>query len=303
MESTNLKLKYLKYHEEGLSEAEIIKRIKDKINIIINFGQTPHKLFDSNHPKRESVRRTKFFEDSSSGFERDRDQQFIKKAEKEKIDVIGSFKKGVKYFYQNPYSICILNGNKEIEIQQIQNVTDFNYLKDLKKKKSLKIRLKPSEKLSVAKCTIYNSDMNNNSVPITIPLNKEKYFCLELQNAKYTVSCRHLDKSIKFYYNDKTKDILLQSFVSCIAKTADDKKLFTGHINGKIYCWDINYDNKDNISIELEEEFLAHDECVNCIVINEELNIIMSGSDVICFVLFILIIYNLFRTVLFSLEI
>ena len=265
MESTNLKQKIQKYMDKGMSEEDIIEKIKLKAQEIINFGQTPHKLLDNFHPKREPQKKTRLIEENLTNSD--------PQNKKEKDDVIGTFKKGVKYCFQNPISICILNGNKEIEI----------YNKDPKKKKVVKIILKPCEKLNMVKCLIYKNDVNNRN-PTNIPLNHEKYFCLDLQNSKYIVSCRHLDKSIKFYYNDKIKDILLQSFVSCIAKTPDDRRLFTGHINGKICCWNIVYENNnDNISINLIEEFLAHEECVNCIVIQKELNIIISAGDVILY--------------------
>ena len=55
----NLSKKIEIYLTRDYDADTIIKKIKNKINTILNFGQTPHKLFEEKHPKKNYSQKLK----------------------------------------------------------------------------------------------------------------------------------------------------------------------------------------------------------------------------------------------------
>ena len=53
-QKNNLYGKLIKLINKHMKEEEIIKKIQNKIDLIISFGQTPYQLFNEKHPKREN---------------------------------------------------------------------------------------------------------------------------------------------------------------------------------------------------------------------------------------------------------
>ena len=50
-QNLNMFEKMEKLIKKGKEKSAIINKILSKINLIISFGQTPHQVFDDNHPK------------------------------------------------------------------------------------------------------------------------------------------------------------------------------------------------------------------------------------------------------------
>lgn len=225
-----------------------IKNIKD---IIINFGQTPHKLFEEKHPKKQNQSSNK--EELLS---------VIEILSKKKTSNIFFFQKGVKYFNFSKNYYYIITTFKEVDI------FDKNF------KKKSKVRLKVQEKLSVLRKKILNTNSK-------IHINKEKFRIIELKDCKYFVSCGHLDQSIKIYTNENIHDYQLNSIVTSLLKTNDETILYTGHINGKLSIWSLIFQQNSTLSLSLKKEFVNHDDAINCILHYERLGLLVTGSDVV----------------------
>lgn len=58
----------------------------------------------------------------------------------------------------------------------------------------------------------------------------------------------------------------------------DYSTLYTGHNDGRITCWNLQY-SKYDLEIKQTKTILAHEDCVNCIVICQKLNILLTGSE------------------------
>jgi len=275
LKETNLKFKLEKYNMKELSDSEIIDKIKNKIQLILNFGQTPHLLFENKHPVKDTPSQTSI----DTSFKDD----FMKLSEqlhKTPFEEMGSFKRGIRYFNTTNDYLYVLNGNKEIEVIGIDSK---------QKKKPQKLRIKTCEKFTLLKSSVFRNFISTNkeNQTFSLPIYREKYMVIELKNTKYFCTCRHLDKSIKFYFNEKVKEILLPSMVTCLEKfeKSGNDILFTGHLNGKIYCWDLVYsydknNNPEDIDISLRDDILTHVERVTTIVIHNILKLFISGSEV-----------------------
>ena len=116
-------------------------------------------------------------------------------------------------------------------------------------------------------------------------------FCFS--NMIYFFIGRNIDNTIKIYEIeiDKGKkgqlkyNIQTDSFVSCIHKK-DKNIFFTGHKNGKLYEWKINYNqDKSKVinsikNIEIKRDLIAHkDSMICCITFIEKHNIIITSSN------------------------
>ena len=246
----NLSNKLKNYNDNKVSYDIIKKKIKNKIDSILNLGQTPHKLFDEKHPRKIFMKIIR--------------EELMPNVEilMKKINVnLLSFTKGIKYFNFTKNFQFFLTSHKEIVI----------FDKILKKKS--KVRLKMHEKMNVIKKKILNTNYK-------IYLNKEKYRIIELKDSKIFISCGHMDQSIKVYYNEKIVDYHFKSLVTCLLKNTEETILYTGHINGKLSIWNMTFSPNNEMSLTLINEFITHEEAITSIYNYERLGLILSGSDV-----------------------
>ena len=141
---------------------------------------------------------------------------------------------------------------------------------------------KRSESKSKEYISYYNYRVSPKYSMFEICLDKRLYFFVG----------RNIDNTIKIYEIILNKDkegklkysIPIDIFVSCIYKK-DKYKFFTGHKNGKIYEWQINYEGntkKDEkiIKIEIARDLMAHkDSMVCCINYIEKHNLLLTSSN------------------------
>jgi hypothetical protein len=243
--------------EKKYNGEELVSKIRNKIHYILNFGQTPHKLFEDKHPKKHlDVTKIK-----SDEFMELRDLLY----QKQKIE-IEKIKKGVRFFNFSQSYFYVLNGENEIEV----------FEKQFFKRKN-KIRLKHYLNLNHTHMNVYKQMKEKCLVNIY----KSKYAVIDLQDCKFFISCRHLDLSFKIYSGENLlKEVLCQSFITCLEKSKNDTKLYIGQANGMIIVWNMFFDLKTpNIKLQILKKFIAHELSVNCILINEKLNILISGGD------------------------
>jgi hypothetical protein len=180
----NLEKKVEKYRKK-YNQNEVIEKIRDQVNKILNFGQTPHVLFRHKHAKKMGTTKELINDD----FINISDLLFSR----QKLE-LKKFNKGVYYFNYSKSYLYVLNGEKEIEIFDKQFF-----------KRKTQIRLK--------------SYLNFNSFTfrsdVTLPIYKYKYLFVELFDAKYFIVCRYLDQTIKIYGGDSVlAEIICENVLS-----------------------------------------------------------------------------------------
>jgi len=250
-QENNLQKKLEKYQKNKIKEVEIIKKIRNKVDIIINFGQTPYKLLEEKQTKRIQELKVDNIEEDLKII-----SDYVRY--KKNIEL-----KNIRYFSYSKSFFYFLNDEREIEIYD-----------RVKFSKHTKIRMKHF---------LYLNTITNTNFPIY----RLKYAITELNDCKYFISCRHLDGSFKIYHEDgEIKEILTDSFICSILKNSDENMLYTGHNNGKLLMWIIQFTpskkNKYNInSIQIMpfKSLISHEGAVTSIYLNEKLNIIATGGE------------------------
>ncbi len=107
-----------------------------------------------------------------------------------------------------------------------------------------------------------------------------------LPDSKLLVSCGHWDNSFKITHVDSGK--MVQSIshhrevVTCVAVAADFGKywIVSGSKDCIVCVWMVHPDREiEPVTVSPESVLYGHDDSVNCVAINAELDIVVSGSD------------------------
>jgi hypothetical protein len=173
----NLSQKYQKYKQKyGYDKA--FEKIRDKINTVLNFGQTPHPLFRSRHSKKITTQGKLFVRDDISKL-----SDFLAINKKYK------FPAGIIYFNYSSSYLYLLNRDKEIEVVDKQSF-----------KRKFKITPKTTLEFNMI-------DMNEG-----ISVYKYKYLLTDLLDAKFFIIGRYLDHTLKIYEGETlVKEILCEN--------------------------------------------------------------------------------------------
>ncbi len=106
-----------------------------------------------------------------------------------------------------------------------------------------------------------------------------------LPEGRYLFSCGHWDWSVRVTSVDTGRLVqtLVQhnDVVTCLALTKDfgQRWLVTGSRDCTLIVWDISLDRSLGIVITPIRSIYGHDDTINCVAINPELDMVLSGSD------------------------
>jgi len=273
-EMIDLAHKIENFQHDGLSLNEIKEKIARKSNKIISFGQTPFKLFEDKHPQWT---KEKTVEKSS------------KSDKKDKIDNNNNFCINFNYkiinfgFIKN--SINNISSSHFYVLQKI-NINNFElkfYDLALKEEKDknfpssilIQKKIKLFSKLKIFENNfLYSYKYNPNQIMINYEL--LLFIFVHLTDNSFTI----------FNIKGQSKSYLTGSLITCIIKSKGYNFL-TGHINGKINEWSINfkreegtnYINLNDVIIGNKREYIAHKNSVNLIHYSILLDLIISSGD------------------------
>ena len=254
-EMIDLKQKIDSFQAKGLSLNEIKEKIARKSNKIISFGQTPFKLLEDKHPEWS----------------------------KEKITEKRS--KNINSFIKFNYQIIHFGFSKNycFVLNRI-NINNFElsfYDLGLKEVKDKIPTISIPKKIKLfSKLYIFDSDFlysyKYNPKYIMINYDLLIFIFVHLTDNSFTI----------FNQKGYKKSYLTGSLITCIINGPQNNFL-TGHINGKINEWKINYKkeegtnniNLDEIKIENKREYIAHKNSVNGIYYSDLLDLIISSGD------------------------
>ena len=253
----NLKKLMIEGQKKNKTERELYDDIKMTINISINFGQCPYQLLNDVHPYKNKVANNSdnnsIYSMHSSNYNSLTEgsissrltSAYTNKQYKEnqnntiinkKIDDIYKIKGSGDIIYfgkssNNNYLYCLLN-NRVFEI----------YKFDEKKKVFSLV------KQIILKCQFLFLKKSKNKNLIFRP----KYIFCEFNENSF-ICCRTLDKTL-IYYNyieEIEASFVLKAYTTCIINISNTNEFITGHDNGRICKWKIDYSQKEK-KVELE---------------------------------------------------
>ena len=265
----NIKKIYSEAQKSNKSKKQIYDDIKTNINISISFGQCPYQLLNEVHPcKKKSL----ILSDSCSNITTKTDISIFNDNNKyykeynnifinKKVEDIYKIKGSGEILYfgkssKNNYLYCLLS-NKVFEIYKYNNKTNtFVILKSI-----------------IPKSQFLFLKRNKNNYLIF----RAKYIFCEFDENTY-ICCRTLDKTLKYYNysEDVEASFLLKSYATCILNI-NNNQFITGHDNGHICKWGMNYSSKDKkVELELLMLIKSNNKSITCLTYNEKLNIIIT---------------------------
>ena len=287
----NHKKVILEAQKQNKSNKELYDDIKMTINIAINFGQCPYQLLNEPHTSKhkyfnfsdncstysthyndnlifgESNINSRYNSVFSNKSIKEKENQIIFMMNK-KIDDIYKIKGNGEIIYfskssNNNYLYALLN-NRIFEI----------YKYDIKK------NVFTSIKQIIAKCKFLFLKKSKKYNLIFKP----KYLFCEI-NENIFIFCRTLDKTLIYYnYNEGIEtSFVLKSYTTSILNinnsnnNTNNNEFITGHDNGRICKWKINFIEKvKKVELELLEIIKSNKNSITCLLYNEKLNIIIS---------------------------
>ena len=198
---------------------------------------------------------------SYSSINYNRNNSLIQNYENIKEIVIKKEKGELLYFfysYNSNYLYCLLSNN-DLDIYKLDNknkINEYNLVKVITPKGQF-LPYKNKEKRN-----------------LTL---KPKYKFCELSSNSF-IFCQNLDKTIKYINDDNEFSILLKSYTTSIKRINNDE-FITGHDNGKICKWKIDYSKKDNkIELNLILTIKSNKGPITSLIFNEKYNIIISAD-------------------------
>ena len=270
----------------------LANKILLRIDLINNFGVTPHKVLDSTIKLKTLTRYNYspnvFFEIIDK--KKDINNSFIYfiKYNNEKIIILFNFKN--KKESKKAKKVFIWNPNILIKDNKFENLDKISYPCG---------NIKQLEKISVPIKNINNiNDINNknnnidNKNPINIiPIFKPCYSMstFTLNSKLFIVTCRYLGNIFKVQKNnEKYLDVLCEDFVTCVLckqdpnPKIDDIFIFTGLRNGKLIEWFVKEKKNENIPNEItikeKRSNYFHKSEITCIELYENQGIIITGG-------------------------
>ena len=265
----NIKKIYSDAQKSNKSKKQIYEDIKTNINIALNFGQCPYQLLNEVHP---SKKKSLILSDSCSNITTKTDisifndnNKYIKEYNNifinKKVEDIYKIKGNGEILHfgkssKNNYLYCLLS-NRVFEIYKYNN------------KKNSFVLLKSI----IPKSQFLFLKRNKNKYLIF----RAKYIFCEFDENAY-ICCRTLDKTLKYYNysEDVEASFLLKAYATCIINISNNQ-FITGHDNGHICKWGINYSSKDKkVELELLMLIKSNKKSITCLTYNGKLNIIIT---------------------------
>lgn len=300
-QKTDLHNKLLNLQKKLKNQEDIIKKLENKIDLIISFGQTPYQIFSEKHPKNGNI------EEEDENFESKLDNVIWKK------DFLEYKTKIQPLFFELNISlglIFLIDINRNLEIvktnifkngEEKSNyslnhfiITQLNHIKFFDK---IKINDNPNCLYYIMKHkysfstfdqkinndyddsdyeSYYHSYINNISIKSDKKgklANKDEYFKL--------ITCRYVDNSFKIHRIGKNKienmSIFCEDFVSSCC-TLDHNKILVGLKNGKLIQWSIENEMNEKF-IEFHRQIQAHSKSITLIEKNSRLGIIITAGE------------------------
>ena len=283
--------KYIeKYNNQKLDLKSLANKILIRIDLINNFGVTPHKILDRSVKLKTSTRVNNCSNIYSETKENDYYNfiYFINNNIEKKIIILFNIKnkneskKIKKVFLYNPIQNILLANQLD---NLNKNSYPCGYIKQLEKI-DISERDKKKDNNNINDKIITEHKKTKSTIPIFKPCYSMSSFTIE--NTLYIVTCRYLGNFFKVQKNNERYiDVLCEDFVNCLIcrqysiSALDDIFIYTGLRNGKLIEWQIKKikDNDINrVSIKEKRSNYFHKGEITCLEFYDNQNIIITGG-------------------------
>ena len=315
-QKTELNKKLTKLQNKYKNPDQIRKKIENKIDLIISFGQTPYQIFNEKHPKNENKipKQIQIENEEEDDFESNLGKFMWYRNIKGQTQTLPLYfeinislgkvflidiNRKLEIIESNYYNDSVNNkGNfsfTKIGILQLSHIKFFEKIKINENSKNLFYIIKQKYSFSsfnkqnclnnnenddndyISYYNSYINELNNENSKKGKTSNKEEYFRF--------ISCRYIDNSFKIHEiaKDKQKNIsiICEDFVTSCC-TLNYNKFLIGLKNGKLIQWSIENElNSENpkFKIKLDKQIQAHYKSVTVIEIDTRLGIIITAGE------------------------
>ena len=319
-QKTNLHQKLIKLQNKyKQKEDTIIKKIENKIDLIISFGQTPYQIFTEKHPKNENKtisKETIEVDDEEDDFETNCINTIWDKNKTIGTDTLPLFFEinaslGILYLLDIKRRLEIINSNYYNNTEDIKNQYYFSefgvyQLCHIKFYEKITIQDNPYYIINPKYCfSSFNNSYiyeNSNSIEYNSYYNLylKNLFNENIKESKKTrtaniddyiifITCRYMDNSFKVHQiiknkqkEEKSLSIICEDFVSsCCALNYN--QFLVGLKNGKLIQWsienDINDNNSFSLNINFKKQIQAHRKSITLIEFDFRLGILITGGE------------------------
>ena len=249
---------YIKLYNNNnqITNNEIRKKISEKIDFLIYYGITPHKIL-KNTIKLKTSKKIK--NSNKEYLEICENIFFVKNND----NILILFKN--KKYNDNSKKILIWNYNNNIKMKELEkNLYNCGYIKQLDKIKNI---------------------FNKTKIPIYKPCYSMCTFIMF--NKLFILTCRYLGNIFKVQNMDYCIDVLCEDFVTCITcrkvcnSNSEEVFIYSGLKNGKLIEWYVKDRLNDFEKINVvERNFIyCHKGEMTCMEIYENQKIIITGGE------------------------
>ena len=243
-----------KYDNKEITKKELASKILVKIDLLNNFGVTPHKVLENTIKIKTTL--------STNNIP----------------NIYFNINTNI-YFIKNNEQIFILFKDYTKESNKIKKIAIWNGTKEKKKIISC------GDIKRLKKIEIEDKNSNNHKIPIFKPCYSMAKFILN--NKLFILTCRYLGNIFKVQNTDYCIDVLCEDFVNCIIckenieSNYDDIIFYTGLKNGKLIQWYIedNLNKPEKIKITEKRSRHCHKGAITCIELYQNQNIIITGGE------------------------
>jgi len=263
-----------KYKKKQLTIEEMCSKIKNKTSFILNFGQTPVKLFD------EKTKVRKENNNNSIITTRSRKISIRKKnisLEENELNIV------IKNINQNP--IIFFWYNNLLQKLYILSKVSFKgiilTIYDINLNENSEINESKNFSIINLRDITFNYFRCENKVKYIYNLTKSFTFLRYDEQKSIIIFSNHRNNSLVFYSNfTDDYSIILPSF-PCSIISLSNEEIITGHIDGFIFHWIIQINGK-SINLKFKKKANVSNEPVLSISYNENIKIILVGNNKDC---------------------
>ena len=264
-EKNNFNLLIEKYNKKNLSIEDICLKIKEKTSFILNFGQTPMKLFE------EKVKEKKNLIKNCSI-----NTQKIKKNGKnnsiddfKSLDIIN--KKTIIFL-----SYCHLNKKLFIIEEKAEGV----FLSLFENSNETNLELNEITKINLKGIILDNFQKLNDEKYIYNLRNSLTYLKYDEERDFIIVSNQN-NNSIIFHSNNMIDYCFILPSFTCSIISISNNEIITGHFDGIIIHWKLILENK-SLKLEMKKKINASNKPILSISYNKDFNIVLTNNNKDC---------------------
>ena len=262
-ELVNLNKKIEKYKNK-LNDKEIYSKIRDKCDFILNFGQTPMKLFDEKVKEKKILDKSNLFSHNKKLY----NNNLFNTINQDSIIffTFDSYNNNLFIVSENDY----LNG---ILLTVYFNINNISLNNNSEKNKNFDLSIKITD--------LSKFNLKNKNDKIIYNLKNTFAYLKYSEKNEFIIFINKKYNSIIFHSIEKKKYNFMVPSIACSVISISNKEIITGHIDGIIIHWLIETVFDKNQLIFKKKTFISNQPILS-ISYNNDYQIILIGNNKDC---------------------